>query len=147
MEQSNSGCSALLCESEVTMTNSEKQRITELRRDGAGVTQIADTLCLSVNTVKAFLRRNRMRADSEENPPKCKHCGKALIQQPKAKTKKFCGDVCRFAWWRAHRGEMNSKNMVTRPCHNCGKNFEAYEKANQKYCSHFCYVKDRFGGG
>ena len=33
-----------------------------------------------------------------------------------------------------------------RTCPACGKTFSAYGKRNRKYCSHECYIIDRFGG-
>ena len=31
-------------------------------------------------------------------------------------------------------------------CENCGKEFHLYGDSRRKYCSHECYIKDRFGG-
>ncbi len=32
-------------------------------------------------------------------------------------------------------------------CPRCGSTFRAYRNRNRKYCSHECYIADRFGGG
>ena len=32
-------------------------------------------------------------------------------------------------------------------CPVCKKTFTVYGNANRKYCSHECYIEDRFGGG
>ena len=32
-------------------------------------------------------------------------------------------------------------------CPICGKTFMSHKNAKRKYCSHECYIKDRFGGG
>lgn len=42
------------------MTNQEKARIIEMRSNGEGYNAIAETLKLSINTVKTFCRRNNL---------------------------------------------------------------------------------------
>ena len=49
------------------MTNAEKLRITRLREQGLGYTQIANRMGLSKSTVSAFCRRNGL---TEEKPRK-----------------------------------------------------------------------------
>ena len=36
---------------------------------------------------------------------------------------------------------------VSTRCARCGKPFTAYGNAGRKYCSHSCYIADRFKGG
>lgn len=128
----------------LNMTDLQKQRILEMRGDGAGIAQIASDLGLSANTVKSFFHRNR---PEEGKPRNCKECGKALEHISGAKPKTFCGDECRFRWWKAHRNEMNKRSVVIRSCARCGAEFDAYTNSNQIYCGHPCYIEARFGKG
>lgn len=134
------------------MTGEQKQRIQDMRLQGTAYSQIADTLGLSVNTVKSFCRRINLNAcdasnetGNEENKEHCKHCGKRLIQKEKQKPKTFCGNDCRYAWWNSHRQQMNRKAVHRLTCAYCGRTFDSYGGKNRKYCGHSCYIADRFG--
>ncbi len=137
------------------MTNEEKSRIAKMRRDGVGYKKIAQMLGMSEGTVKSYCRRNGMagtvsrapEACSSSIPQKpCRQCGAMVLQYPGRKEKKFCSDSCRNSWWNTHLAEMKRKNMTDYVCPACGKIFWAYGKRNRKYCSHECYISDRFGG-
>lgn len=56
--------------------------------------------------------------------------------------------MCRRVWWKEHPDQRNLKkeNFVKHICVNCGKYFTTYGMAtvNRKYCSHDCYINDRF---
>ena len=137
------------------MTNEEKRRIAELRKQGFGYKRIAQALKLSEGTVKTFCHRNSMTCPSLEAIPAeniacmqslCRCCGAQVTQYPGRKEKKFCSDACRNKWWNTHLGEAKRKSMTEYVCPACGKSFRAYEKRNRRYCSHSCYIADRFGG-
>ena len=72
----------------------------------------------------------------------CLCCGEKVTQQPHRKPKRFCSDTCRLRWWHAHRDR--EKNAADRRCFSCGRVFRSSRE--QKYCSHACYIKARFGG-
>ena len=140
------------------MTNEQKQRIVEMRDAGLGYSRIANSLSLSVNTVKSFCRRNAISNPGddvrqpavqhvEQKQRYCKKCGKAIQQQPGRKTKLFCSDRCRMAWWNSHLDQVNRKAMSEHTCQMCGKVFLVYGSRERKYCSHSCYIQMRFGGG
>ncbi len=137
------------------MTNEEKSRIVKMRGDGIGYKKIAQTLGLSEGTVKTFCHRNGLAGAGLDAPEKvsasisqkpCRHCGAMVVQIPGRKEKKFCSDECRNSWWNRHLSETKRKNMMEYVCPACGKTFSAYGKRNRKYCSHECYITDRFGG-
>jgi hypothetical protein len=69
----------------------------------------------------------------------CKNCGVAILQQPKQKPKKFCGDACRLAWWGENRDQMHKRAYYHKVCQNCGAEFEAYGNEHRKYCSRKCF--------
>lgn len=50
-------------------------------------------------------------------------------------------------WWKEHPKMLNKKAVYTYTCAGCGRKFTAYGNSKRKYCSHACYIKDRFKGG
>jgi len=136
------------------MNQLQKERIEELRSLGAGYGKIADALGMSINTVKSYCRRNNLvghQAESEMSQAIsqsfCKQCGKELTQPSGRKQLKFCCDECRTSWWNSHPEKVNKKAVYSFTCAFCNEPFTAYGNSKRKYCSHDCYVKDRFKGG
>lgn len=72
---------------------------------------------------------------------------KAVPQTAGRKEKKFCSDRCRMKWWNSHLDQVQRKANYDFVCPVCKKPFTVYGNANRKYCSHECYIEDRFGGG
>jgi endogenous inhibitor of DNA gyrase (YacG/DUF329 family) len=122
----------------LNMTYDEKATVKQLRLDGLSYAQIAAATGISANTIKSFCRR------FDASKLLCRNCGKPLEQIAGQKPKTFCGDWCRRAWWKAHRNAMRKKAVYTARCAYCGKHFEGYGNRSRKYCSHACYIKDRF---
>lgn len=140
------------------MTNDEKKIINRLRNDGMSYARISLRLGMSENTVKSYCRRNDLggvgQADpdnmetAEESYTVCQQCGKKINRIPKQKPRKFCSDNCRRDWWKANNSDTpNRKAYYFLTCACCGKKFESYGNKDRKYCSHACYIKDRFKGG
>jgi ribosomal protein L34E len=121
------------------MNDEERQHIAKLRDEGRSSAEIAKSLGMSANTIRSFLRRESAKKS------RCKHCGQALINIPKAKPKTFCSDTCRYAWWNKHRSQMHTKAVYLLKCAYCGKEFNSYASLNRKYCCHPCYVRHRYG--
>ena len=69
-----------------------------------------------------------------------------MAQDPKRKKKKFCSDACRMSWWNKNLDKVNRKAVYEFICPHCQQPFTAYGNAGRKYCSHACYIADRFGG-
>ena len=137
------------------MTVEDKNRITEMRKSGLGYKKIAHALGVSESTVKTFCHRNDMASTlaepvktvCQDMPLKpCRFCGVMVLQYPGRKEKKYCSDSCRNKWWNVHLSETKRQSMSEYICPSCGKPFSAYDKRNRKYCSHECYIADRFGG-
>lgn len=136
------------------MNELQKKKITDLRNRGFGYLRIAKMLGLSPNTIKSFCRRNNLtgrggnKAEAVVTEQRfCKMCGKALLAEPGRKARKFCSDSCRLAWWREHPEELKRKAFYHFSCAYCGSSFDSYGNRKRKYCSHPCYIKDRFGDG
>lgn len=122
------------------MTDEQKRTVEELRANGVSYTKIGALLGLSANTIKSFCRRR------DTDKLFCRNCGKALEQIPKQKAKSFCSDWCRRNWWHSHRDRIRKRALYCIRCANCGRHFESYGNKTRKYCSHACYIADRFKG-
>lgn len=137
------------------MTDQQKSQIIKLRRAGNGYGMIAKTLGISLNTVKSYCRRNDVNAMTSTEMPAdftgeithCEHCGKEIRQVSGRKKKRFCCDKCRNAWWNSHLDQVKRKAVYSFRCPYCGKEFHVYGDKRRKYCSHECYIADRFKGG
>lgn len=137
------------------MTANQKAQIIKLRAAGNGYGKIAQTIGISVNTVKSFCRRNGINGDTTIVPSvvltgettACDNCGREIQQIAKRKKKRFCCDKCRNEWWNSHLDQVKRKAVYDFRCPHCGKEFHIYGDRRRKYCSHECYIADRFKGG
>ena len=136
------------------MNGLQKERIKELRSDGPSYSEIAKQVDVSRDAVISFCRRNGLQeikkpisAVETDAKDVCRECGNPLVQIDGMKRRVFCSKECRIKWWREHPEQMNRKAMYQYTCAHCGKPFSAYGNSRRKYCSHACYIADRFGGG
>lgn len=127
----------------------QKQRVEYLRRKGKSYAAVAVALGISENTVKSYCRRNKLGASiddqNDDNGSICQNCGILISLTPGAKKKRFCSDKCRLGWWNDHPELVNKKAIYSFSCAHCGRSFESYGNNGRKYCSHACYIADRFG--
>ena len=128
----------------LTMTDLQREQIKAMRLQGISYVKSGETLGISDNTVRSFCRRNGL-GDTAKNTVACKQCGKLIKIVPKQKPRKFCSDACRTAWWNSHQDCVVRKAVYAYTCAHCGKPFTAYGNKGRKYCSHECYIADRFG--
>ena len=128
------------------MTQEQKEQIISMRKNGSSYSEIAQFLKISRNTVKSFCQRmgSSMSKKIELPETMCRECGKPITQITGRKKILFCCGECRQKWWNAHPEAVNRKAIYTFTCVHCGKEFTAYGNNHRKYCSHECYVKDRF---
>ncbi len=133
------------------MNEKQSKQIRTLRGEHKSYAAIASLLGLSENTVKSYCRRNGLTGVAVKpvltGPVRqCLYCGADVAQTPKKKEKKFCSSFCRNKWWNSHLGEVKRKAYYDFVCPHCKKPFTKYGNKAQKYCSHACYIADRFGG-
>ena len=134
------------------MTDQEKKQIVICRNQGLGYMTISKMLGISVNSIKTYCRRNglggvRVFENAEAaKVTSCENCGTPLKQNPGRKKKRFCSDRCRNKWWNTHLDQVKRKANYEYVCPVCEKFFTVYGNSKRKYCSHECYIKDRFGG-
>ena len=138
------------------MTELQKKQILNMRKEGAGYKSIAVATGLSRDAVRNFCKsRNmagfgkaaEMNADERlQSGELCLNCYEKLYQPASGRRRKFCSDKCRRDWWKNHQGDINrNENAIYHyKCAYCGKEFTAYGNNKRKYCSHYCYIHDRF---
>lgn len=132
------------------MTEMQKEKIIRFRGMGRSYADIGRELGIPRDTVKSFCRRNGLTpADIQvaDNKDRCRECGAEIMQRPKMKKQAFCSKACRERWWAQHPERIAWKAVYGFACAKCGKAFTAYGNKKRKYCSHECYIADRFGGG
>lgn len=127
------------------MTDAQKEQIKQMRKQGIGYMKIGQELGIPHNTVRSFCRRNGLDGTLTLDFARCKQCGRIIRSIPNCKPKKFCSDACRTAWWNSHPKEVKRNAVYCFTCAYCGKNFKAYGNKKRKYCTHACYIADRYG--
>jgi hypothetical protein len=138
------------------MTEIEKQQIMELRLKGEGYKKIAGTLGISRDSVRNYCKRNMIGGDSDSashnveeritNNLFCACCNKPIKQNKGGRARRFCSEGCRRKWWKENKDKQTKSEKATYKfiCHRCGIEFNSYGNKRRKYCSHDCYIKDRF---
>lgn len=126
------------------MTDIQKGLIDKLRSQGYGYGRIAAELSMSKNTVKSYCQRNKI-AEYAPCSALCKQCGAPIRSRKRYRPREFCSDKCRVTWWRNHNSRTYEKSVYRLICRHCGTAFESIGNRKRKYCSHGCYISDRFG--
>lgn len=116
------------------MTTHETILIDNYRRQGLGYKKIAAIMELPSNSVKTYIRRHPL----DETSCGCLNCGVPIEQTPHHRTRKYCSDRCRLAWWHTHQSQLN-RSMDERTCTYCGSTYSTHKKA-QQFCSRECYA-------
>ena len=138
------------------MTKSQEEQIRLLREQGVGYRNIGNTVHLSRDTVRNYCRTHNLSGYREAvklnikrmmmDNSVCLYCGAPIKQEHTGRRKRFCSDKCRLKWWSQNRDQMKKKStaMYEFHCQYCGKLFTAYGNKKRLYCSHKCYIRDRF---
>ncbi len=136
------------------MTDLQKEQIAALREQGYGYATIANAVGMKKGTVVAFCRKMGLTGTKAQGNNRitldagfCLQCGTPLVQKPGRKKIKFCSDKCRVTWWNSHPEAVKKKAIYYFTCAHCGKDFTAYGNAGRKFCSHACYIAERYKGG
>lgn len=131
-----------------------KEQAKLLRGRGMGYGTIASMTGLKKESVRFTCRDVTPRpedaalADRMKSGAACLFCGSDLHQHDGAgRSRKFCGDECRRAYWKIHRhdGKRRDCSIFTHICVFCGRPFEVYGRTPRKYCSRHCYMLHRNG--
>ena len=127
------------------MTQEEKDAVLSLRQQQYSFSAIAETTGLPLGTIKSFLSRFGDKKESTApavmiNHTCCRHCGAPLDQTQRGKSKTFCNDRCRMAFWNEHRDLSRRASAHRQICEVCGRAFYTY---GGRYCSRACYGQAR----
>lgn len=130
------------------MNELQKQKIVQYRNNGLSYNKISSLMNLSVNSIKSFCQRNNLGGVKSLNDTicTCENCGTLFSKVKGKKHKRFCSDKCRNSWWNNHQDQVKRKAYNEFTCACCNKKFISYGSRHRKYCSHECYIRDRFGG-
>ena len=115
------------------MNQAEIATVEQLRREGKGLSAIAQETGISINTIKSHCFRHGL---SGSRPIRtCMFCNTEI------KTKDhFCSGGCRDGWYEIHSVDAQD---ILRLCKACGKPFEP-RQPKQVYCSKQCFYNDRY---
>ncbi len=127
------------------MTAEEQMIIANFRKRGLGYKRIATLTGISINTIKAFCRRQGSDNIFAEDVSRsfCRGCGKAIESTPGKREKKWCSDSCRMKWWNSHPNQVQRKSYYSFICPQCGIQFESYGNDHRKFCSRNCLAQAR----
>jgi len=137
----------------------QEEQIKLLRAQGAGYRQIANRLNLPRDAVRYYCKANNLNGHREAakaniqcvmtDDSVCSCCGKRLIQPKTGRKRRFCCEACRRKWWNQNRDKIREspEAIYGFTCKRCGKEFTAYGNSHRQYCSHECYLSDRFWDG
>ena len=141
------------------LTKLQEEQIRQLRTQGAGYRQIAKDLNLSCDEVRYYCKKQNIngfpaavQANMQmmrEAGDLCRNCGSFLKQPHTGRKRHFCNEECRRQWWNKNRDKIRESPAAIYgfTCKRCGKEFTAYGNSRRQYCSHECYISDRFWDG
>ena len=131
------------------MTQAEKDAVLSLRHQHYSFSAIAEITGLPLGTIKSYLSRvsGKKEAMVSASTPHvtvnhgcCKQCGAPLDQTQRGKTRTFCNDRCRAAYWNEHRDLSRRATAHKQTCEVCGHTFYTY---HGRYCSRACFGQAR----
>ena len=115
------------------MNKAEIATVERLRREGKGLSAIAQETGISINTIKSHFSRHGISAP--------RHARTCLLCTAEIKTTgHFCSDACRAGWYESHS---SNEQDILGLCKTCGKPFEL-RQPKQVYCSKQCFYNDRY---
>ncbi len=138
------------------MTEAQAKQIVEMRLNGIGYKSIGTVVGLSRDIVRNYCKSHNLSGYASalkknvqsriESGEACLYCGGTIIKPKTGRPKKFCSEKCRREWWKNHPDQINRSEQAfyKLTCQCCGKTFRSYGNKNRKYCSHDCYIKNRF---
>lgn len=138
------------------MTSYQEMKVKELRIKGLGYKAIAMALDVDRDQVRYYCKKIGLTGTKEELAKRiqeekekgetCLYCGGILIRSKYAPKKKFCCEACRRAWWKEHpeKKKQSARACYVKACDHCGRIFISYGCKSRRFCSHDCYIRNRF---
>lgn len=139
------------------MTEEQKLQIRKLRQQGLGYQAIGKMVNLTRDSVRSYCKNHGLQGvrlavemntkERIKNGEACAYCAGPIKKAKTGRPARFCCEVCRRSYWKAHRdeGKKSEKATYTMECKYCHKIFESYGNKTRKYCCHAHYVLDRYG--
>lgn len=133
------------------MTEEQKKKIIDLRKQGLGYKRIAKQLNITRDSVRGYCRRNEPFGEymptkkkkvikvNENKNSFCLNCNNEIIQNSRGPKRKYCCNKCKYEYSYKN----NNRKTSSLRCEYCDKEFKACS-VERKYCSHECYIRDRF---
>lgn len=125
----------------------QKKQILQMAADGVGYRET--TKCVLASKQDIIDYRNELvetgwtpreeDTDAEWKENSCLWCGNEYQTASTGRKRKFCTDQCRRKYYMLYPVTPRSSTQ----CAYCGKVFEMIN-SKQKFCSHECYIKNRF---
>ena len=115
------------------MNKAEITTVEQLRREGKGLSAIAQETGISINTIKSHCSRHGIPAPRFIQT--CLFCNTEIRM-----TDRFCSDACRAGWYEIHSSD---EQDIVHLCKKCQKPFEP-RQPKQAYCSRQCFYNDRY---
>lgn len=128
------------------MTAQQKKNVETYRAYGISYNEIARKTGISVETIKSHCKRHGIKKLDTKPGEKyafCKQCDAPMILSQSNKI--FCSTNCRIKWWNRNKDQASTAANNIAFCEYCGGKFYKFKKSTQKYCSHKCYINQRFG--
>ena len=142
-----------------TSTDPDRDAVLSFRMKGKSCEEIAELTGMPLEAVKEYSRmlgfpdgESALQLSVEDEkwfagaqksaaPGRCcPQCGKEVIRPPKGGRKKFCSDECRHRWKNEH--QKAGEEII---CAHCGRTFTVPKGRKALYCSHECYIAERYG--
>lgn len=120
------------------MTEQEKEKMEELRKNGLGYRKIAKELNYSVSTVSSYFIRQAEKAQKTRSV--CRNCGTVIKQTKGHRQRIYCSERCRYLWNKKHPEMQNLKAYYHFECLECGTEFFSYGNSKRLYCCRQCYL-------
>ncbi len=134
----------------MAVTAYQERRIRELRRRGVGYRTIAAELGISRDAVRNFCTSHDLSGVAAVQPLPagnvCPCCGAEIAQPRRGRRRRFCSDTCCRKWWASHQDAIRQSPQAQYhlQCAYCGQDFISYGNPKRRYCTHNCYIRDRF---
>ena len=122
------------------MTENQKTRIEKMRHNGMEFRDIASAVGMTDAAVRMYCTRHDITPLMEKEST-CLFCGNPIERKDRGRKALFCSETCRVKHWRM----LQKSDGGVKICKGCGKEFRT-ANSKGKYCSHGCYIRDRFGG-
>ena len=120
-------------EVEIHMTDSERQIVLNLRKEGKGYKAIAKETGLNPQTIASFIKQFEKHI--------CPQCHQTFPAPNGRRYKRFCSAECRIKYWSEHYKLAHRASAKKCICEECGSEFLNFKSVDRKFCSRICFQR------